>query len=100
MRGTVAAVPMRASPALLGGLAGDSEPGADLGPGVAAGAQAGDRLADGAVHVVGEGGHERQGFDVAGGDAARVGAQDTAGERGVVVVLDHRPRPVSVSTER
>ena len=34
-------------PALLGGLAGGAEPGADLGPGVAAGAQALDRLGAG-----------------------------------------------------
>ena len=35
-----------AAPALLGGLAGDAEPGADLGPGVAERPQAGDGLAD------------------------------------------------------
>ena len=29
-----------------------------------------------------------EGFDVAVGDAAGVGAQDAAGERGVLVVLD------------
>ena len=42
------------APALLGGLAGDAEPGADLGPGVAEGAQAGDGLADSGVDLVGE----------------------------------------------
>ena len=42
------------APALLGGLAGDAEPGADLGPGVAEAAQAGDGLADRGIDLVGE----------------------------------------------
>ena len=40
------------APALLGGLAGDAEPGADLGPGIAERAQARDGLADGGVDLV------------------------------------------------
>ena len=89
-RAAVAAVTRRA-PALLGGLAGDAEPGADLGPGVAEAAQAGDGLGDGGVDLGGQAEHEGQGLDVAVGDAAGVGAQDAAGERGVLVVLD-QPR--------
>ena len=40
------------------------------------------------VDLGGQAEHEGQGFDVAVGDAAGVGAQDAAGERGVLVVLD------------
>ncbi len=40
------------SPALLSGLAGDAEPGADLGPGVAIGAQALDDLGSGGVDLI------------------------------------------------
>ena len=61
------------SPALLGGLAGDAEPGADLGPGVAGAAQAGDGLGDGGIDLGREAEHEGQGLDVAVGDAAGVG---------------------------
>ena len=97
-RAAVAAGHHWAAPALLGGLAGDAEPGADLGPGVAAAAQAFDGLADGGIDLGGETEHGDQGFDVAVGDAAGVGAQDAAGERGVLVVLD-RTRPAGwVST--
>lgn len=53
---------------MLGGLAGDAEPGADLGPGVAAVPQPGHGVADAGVDGVGELGHERQGVDVAGSD--------------------------------
>ena len=73
---------------MLGGLAGDAEPGADLGPGVAAGAQALDRLGYGGVDLLGQAEHEAQGLDVAVADAAAAGAQDAADERGVLVVLD------------
>jgi hypothetical protein len=38
--------------------------------------------------VGGEGDHGGEGFDVAGGYAAAVGADDSAGEGGVLVVLD------------
>src|SRR6185312_11245193 len=79
------------SPALLGALAGDAEPGADLGPGVAEAAQAMHGLGDGGVDPGGQAEHEGQGLDVAVGDAAGVGPQDAAGERGVLVVL-HYPR--------
>jgi hypothetical protein len=44
----------RAAPASLGSLAGDAEPGADFGPGVAEGAQAFDGLGDGSVDLGGE----------------------------------------------
>ncbi len=54
---------------MLGGLAGDAEPGADLGPGVAACAQAIDRFGDSGVDLVSEADHEGQGLDVAVPDA-------------------------------
>jgi hypothetical protein len=62
------------SPALLGGLAGDAEPGADLGPGVAAIPQALDRLGYGGVDLVGQAEHEGQDLNVTIADAAAVGA--------------------------
>ena len=55
--------------------------------------EAGDGLADGVVEVVGEVGHVGDGFDVSGGDAAAVGADDAAEERGVLVVLDDPRSP-------
>ena len=73
---------------MLGGLAGDAKPGANLGPGVAAGAQALDGLCYGGVDLLGQAEHEAQGLDVAVADAAAAGAQDAADERGVLVVLD------------
>ena len=73
---------------MLGSLAGDAEPHGDVGPGVAEVAESGDGLAGGVLEVVGEGGHGGDGLDVAGGDAAAVGAYDAAQERGVLVVLD------------
>ena len=76
------------APSLLGGLAADAEPQADVGPGVArAGAQAGDGLGDGLIEVIGEPGHVGEGVDVAGGDAAAVRGDSAAQERGVLVVL-------------
>src|ERR1022692_547528 len=79
------------SPALLRGLAGDAEPGADVGPGVAVAAEPDDGVADGVLDVGAEVSDEGEGFDVAACDAAGVGAQDAARERGVLVVLDDRP---------
>jgi hypothetical protein len=52
------------SPALLGGLAGDAEPGADLDPGVIACARAFDGLGYGGVDLLGQAEHEAQGLDV------------------------------------
>jgi hypothetical protein len=75
-------------PALLCRLSGDAEPGADLGPGVAAAAQARDGLGYGGIDLLGQAEHEGQGLDVAVPDAAAVGAQNAADERGVVGVLD------------
>jgi len=69
-------------------LAGDAEPGADLGPGVAAAAQPLDRLGYRGVDLVGEIGHENQGLDIAIADSASVGTQDATHEGGVLVVLD------------
>jgi bifunctional DNase/RNase len=77
-------------PALPCGLAADAEPVSDLGPGVALGAQALDRLSDGVVHLVGEPGHEAECFDVAVRNAAAVGAQDAPDE---LPVLDAPPSP-------
>ena len=85
------------APALLGCLPGDAEPGADVSPAVAVAAQPGDGVADGGVEVVGERGHVGDGVDVAGGDAAAVGADDAPGEGGVLVVLDDRPAPSRLS---
>jgi len=68
------------SPALLCGLAGDTEPGADLGPPVASAAQALDRLGYRAVEFIGEPGLEGECFDVAVCDPAAVGAQDAPDE--------------------
>ena len=51
-------------------------------------------LGDGGVDLGGQAEHEGQGLDVAVGDAAGVGPQDAAGERGVLVVLDHASGPV------
>jgi hypothetical protein len=82
------------SPSLLCGLAGDAEPGADLGPGVAVSAQALDRLGDGAVQLVREPGHEAECFDIAVCDVAAVGAQDASDELPVLVVLDTPSPPV------
>jgi hypothetical protein len=76
------------TPALLGGLAGDAEPGADLGPGVAARTQALDGLGHGGVDLLGQAEHEGQGLEVAVPDAAAVGLRDAADERSVFVVLD------------
>jgi len=59
------------APALLGGLAGDAEPSADVGPGAAVlFAQPGDGLAGGVLDVGAEVGDEGQCLDVAAGDAA------------------------------
>jgi hypothetical protein len=66
------------SESLLGGLAGDAESGGDLGPGVAVVVEAGDGLRGGLLEFVGELGQVGEGFDVAGGDAAGVGADDAA----------------------
>jgi hypothetical protein len=71
---------MMSSPALLDSLAGDTEPGADLSPGVTAGAQALDGLGYGGVDLLGQAEHEDQGLDVAVADTATVGAQDAADE--------------------
>jgi hypothetical protein len=65
---------------LLGSLAGDVQPQADLGTGVALLAQAGHGISHGGVDLGGEIAHVLQGVDVALGDAAAVGAQDAAGE--------------------
>ena len=81
------------APALLGGLAGDAEPGADLGPGIPEHAQACHGLADRGIDLLGETGHGDERVDVAVRDTAGVGPQDAASERGIVVVLDQPPRP-------
>jgi hypothetical protein len=75
---------------LLSGLAGDAEPGADLGPGVAIGAQALDSLGYGGVDLISQAGHEDECFHVAVPDAAGVGAQDAADECAVLVVMPDR----------
>jgi hypothetical protein len=73
---------------VLCGLAGDAEPGADLSPGVAAAAQALDRLGYGGVQLIYEADHEDQRIRIAVPDAPAVGAQDKPDERGELVVLD------------
>jgi hypothetical protein len=89
-----AAAEVGSEPSCLGGLAGDAEPGADLGPGVPGVPQAGDGLGDRVVDVIGQADHVGQGLDVAGSDAAAVGPQDAPGERGVLAVLGNRPPPL------
>src|SRR4029077_3094002 len=84
----------RAPPVLERGLVVCPERGADLGPGIAGAAQAGDGLGDGVIDLGGQAEHEGQGLDVAVSDAAGIGPQDAAGERGILVVLDHAPGPV------
>ena len=62
--------------ALLSGLAGYAEPGADLGPGVAIGAQALDSPGYGGVDLISQAGHEDKCFRVAvpdGGGRRRAG---------------------------
>jgi hypothetical protein len=84
----------RCSPPLLRSLACDPESGADLGPGIATGAQAPDRLGYRSVYLLGQADHEDQGLDVAVADTTGVGAQDAPDERAVLVVLDLPPPPV------
>src|SRR5689334_3062906 len=81
------------APALLGSLAGDAEPHGDVGPGVAEVAESGDGLAGGLLEVGREAVHGSDGFDVAGCDAAAVGAYDAAEERSILVVLDDPVAP-------
>ena len=82
---------------MLRSLAGDAEPGADLGPGVAAAAQPLDRLGYRGVDLVGEIGHEDQGLEIAIADPASVGTQDAPDECAVLVVLDLPPSPFGVN---
>jgi len=82
-----------AAPPLLRGLPGNAEPGGDLRPAVPLVVQSGDALPDRVIEFADGGGHVRDRVDVAGRDAARPGAQDAAGERGVLVVLGDPPSP-------
>ena len=82
------------APPLVGGLPGDAEPGADLGPGVPAAAQALDCLGDGGVQLVREAGHEDECSHVAVCNPATVAAQDAPDECPVLVILDLPPRPL------
>jgi hypothetical protein len=84
----------RMAPSLLGCLAGDAEPGADLSPGVPGVSQAGDGLGYGIVDVVDQADHVGERLDIAGGDAAAVGREDAPGERGLLGVLGDRPPPL------
>jgi hypothetical protein len=65
-------VRVRAASALLCGLAGDTEPGADLGPGEASGSEAVDGLLDGVVDIVGQVDQVCERFDIPGCYAAAV----------------------------
>ena len=76
---------------MLGGLAGDAEAGADLGPGVALGAQALNGLGYSGVDLITEAGHMDESFDVAAPYTVGVAAQDAPGECGVLVVFDPPP---------
>jgi hypothetical protein len=67
--------PSRPARTSLCGLAGDAEPGADLGPGVTPATQTLDRLGDGVVQFVGKPGREAECLDIAVCDAATVGAR-------------------------
>ena len=57
-----------------------------------------DGFGDGLVEVIGQAGHVGQGVDVAGADAAAVGADSAPEERGVLVVLGRPGYAVWVST--
>jgi integrase len=83
----------RRPPSLLCGLPGDAEPGADLGPGVASGAQAPDRLGDGSVQLVSEPGHEAECFDIAVGNwpVASITAAEVSGWVGSLVARGLAP---------
>lgn len=80
----------RPAPALLGSLTGYAKPGADFRPGIACVAEAVDGSLNRIVDVVGQTDQVAERFDVAGCDAATVGAQDAAGEGGVLGVLGDR----------
>jgi hypothetical protein len=73
-------------PPLLGCLACDPEPGCDLSPRITGYAEPGDGLADYLVQLGGQAGHVGQGVNVTACDPAGVGAQNAAGECGVLVV--------------
>ena len=81
-RGTWRSPPMtaRGSPSLLCCLAGDTEPGRDLSPGVPGLPEPGDGLGDRLVQLGGEPGHVGQSVDVAGRDSPGVGAYDAPDE--------------------
>jgi hypothetical protein len=81
-----------------GGLAADREPGADLCPGVATGAQALDGLGHHGVDLRGQADQEDECFHIAVFDAAAVGVQDAPDECPGLVALDGPPSPVLVST--
>src|SRR5690349_6280196 len=73
-------------PALAGGLTADAKAVADFGPGVAKRAESDHRILDRGVQLAGEADHRGEGFDITGADPAAVGAHDSAGEGGVLVV--------------
>jgi len=77
---------------------GDAEPGADLGPGVAAAAQPLDRPGYRGVDLVGEIGYEDQGFDVAIASATRPQGAPLTGLpwRATQSEADEAPRCLSV----
>ena len=64
---------------MLCSLAGDAEPGLNLGPGIANGSKSIDGLLDGVVDVVGQADQVGQ-TRIADCDAAAVGAQDAPGK--------------------
>ena len=84
------------APALLGGLAGDAEPGADLGPGVAELPQTGHGLADSRIDLGGQA--EELASLIPGAQALPIPRRDhmlAVGDRvykeGVLAFLQKRP---------
>ena len=62
------------------------------------GTQALDRFGHRSVDLLAQADQEAERFHIAVSDAAAVGAQDAPDERGILIVLDQPPGPVSVST--
>ena len=83
------------TPALLRRLPGDPDPRRNLTPAVAEGPQPGHGVPDGLLHFVGERHQIRQAVHVTGRHPTARSADHPPRERGVRVVLHHRPsRPL------
>jgi hypothetical protein len=81
------------TPALLGSLPGNTEPGSDLCPAVARSPQSVHAMLHRSAEFVGHGGQSGESLDVASGDAATAAAHDTSQESEVLIVLGDALRP-------